>query len=136
MNDCLFCKIVSGQIPSYLVWQDDKFLAILDIFPSTLGQTLVISKVHHTSDFSKLADTDLKDLIVATKKVAKILNSYFDDVNRSCLIFEGFDIDHIHAKLYPIHGKLSLKEYLCHPPQKADDKALLELQSNITNYKH
>jgi len=133
MSNCLFCKIVAGNIPSYPIWQDKNFIAILDIFPSTIGQTLVISKQHYSSDFSKLPDSVLKDLSLASKKVARILTSSFSDVSRTCLVFEGFDIDHIHAKLYPMHGLTPLSTYLSNKPSQSDPDTLESLQRQITN---
>lgn len=46
MNECIFCKIVNGEIPCYKVYEDDDVLAFLDISQTTLGHTLVISKKH------------------------------------------------------------------------------------------
>jgi histidine triad (HIT) family protein len=48
MNDCLFCKIVSGQIPAFKICEDDKYLAFLDISRFTEGHTLVIPKKHYS----------------------------------------------------------------------------------------
>ena len=132
MSDCLFCKIVAGDIPSYPIWQDKNFIAILDIFPATIGQTLVISKKHYGSDFSHLPNQVLKDLSLASKKVAQLLNSAFTDVSRTCLILEGFDIDHIHAKLYPMHGLTPLSTYLSGKPSQSDSNTLESLQHQIT----
>jgi histidine triad (HIT) family protein len=47
MQECIFCKIVDGEIPSYKVAENDKFLAFLDISQMTQGHTLVIPKEHH-----------------------------------------------------------------------------------------
>jgi histidine triad (HIT) family protein len=47
MNNCLFCKIVKGEIPSYKVYEDDNFLSFLDIRPLTKGNALVIPKKHY-----------------------------------------------------------------------------------------
>lgn len=47
-NTCIFCKAVSGKAPSYKIYEDDKFVAILDIFPVTKGHVLVIPKTHYT----------------------------------------------------------------------------------------
>ena len=46
-SDCIFCKIVKGEIPSYKVYEDDNFLAILDINPQSPGHTQVITKKHY-----------------------------------------------------------------------------------------
>lgn len=47
MPDCIFCKIVRGEIPSHKVYEDDLFLAFLDIHPQTPGHVQVIPKEHH-----------------------------------------------------------------------------------------
>jgi histidine triad (HIT) family protein len=47
MNDCLFCKIVGGEIPSYKIYENDKYLAFLDISRFTDGHTLIIPKKHY-----------------------------------------------------------------------------------------
>ena len=45
-NDCIFCKIVKGEIPSHKVYEDDFFIAFMDIFPTVKGHTLIIPKEH------------------------------------------------------------------------------------------
>ena len=47
MDNCIFCKIIKGELPSYKVYEDELFISILDIFPRTKGHTLVIPKKHH-----------------------------------------------------------------------------------------
>ena len=47
MRECIFCKIVAGELPSYKVYEDANFLAFLDIYPRTKGHTLVIPKKHY-----------------------------------------------------------------------------------------
>lgn len=47
MENCIFCKIVKKEIPAHIVYEDDKFLAFLDIHPVSLGHTLIIPKVHY-----------------------------------------------------------------------------------------
>ncbi|KKU15012.1 MAG: HIT-family protein [Microgenomates group bacterium GW2011_GWC2_45_8] len=46
MDKCIFCEIVAGNIPSYKIYEDEKYLAFLDVFPTTEGHTLVIPKKH------------------------------------------------------------------------------------------
>ena len=102
-DDCVFCKIVNGDIPSYKVYEDDKFLAFLDGQPNCRGQTLVVTKDHHGSYVFDLDDDVYEELLKTTKKVAKILEKGLN-VNKVALVFEGLGVDHIHAKLYPMHG--------------------------------
>jgi len=104
MDDCIFCKIVSGEAPSHKVWEDEKHLAFLSIFPNTKGVTVVITKEHYPSYAFDLPDDILNGLIMATKKVAKLLEMKMEDVGRSAMVFEGFGVDHAHAKLFPMHG--------------------------------
>jgi histidine triad (HIT) family protein len=104
MPDCIFCKIVKGEAPSHTVWEDEKHLAFLSIFPNTEGVTVVIPKAHHSSYIADLPDTVSNDLLSAAKKVAKKIDAAYDDVDRCGIVFEGFGVNHIHAKLFPLHG--------------------------------
>jgi histidine triad (HIT) family protein len=104
MSDCIFCKIVEGGIPSHKVWENEKFLAFLSIFPNTEGVTVVIPKKHYSSYVFDLPKDVRKELVEAAGTVAKILDEKLEDVGRTALVFEGFGVDHVHAKLFPMHG--------------------------------
>lgn len=110
-NDCIFCQIVTGTAPTHKVWEDKNHLAFLSIFPNTEGFTVVIPKQHYGSYAFEQSDEVLKELIVATKKVAQILDHYFDDVARTGMFFEGYGVDHLHSKLFPMHGTSSVKGF-------------------------
>lgn len=102
-KDCIFCRIVKGEIPSAKIWEDKKHIAILDIFPNTLGQTLVIPKDHHTSYAFDIPDIAYKDLMFAAKTVGKLLDKRLKVV-RTAMVAEGMAATHAHIKLYPLHG--------------------------------
>lgn len=104
MEDCIFCKIVNGTAPAYKVWEDEKYLAFLTIFPNTEGFTVVVTKDHYDSYAFDLPDDVLTGLVLASKKVGKLLDERLDDVGRTGMIFEGFGVNHMHAKLFPMHG--------------------------------
>jgi len=108
-NKCVFCEIISKNDPDAIFWQDDNYVAFLSIDPNTLGFSLVVPKQHHGSDILKMPDTDLQAFILAAKKVATILENYFDDVGRVGLIMEGTGIDHAHIKLVPMHDTGHMK---------------------------
>lgn len=148
MEDCIFCKIVNGQAPSHKIWEDENHLAFLSIFPNTEGFTVVIPKAHYPSYAFELPDKVLTELIIAAKKVGKILDEKLDDVGRTGLIFEGFGVDHAHAKLFPMHGtkmegwkpvKSDVDKYFekyegyisSHDYKRADDEKLMELAKKI-----
>lgn len=111
MSDCRFCKIVKKEEKSYTVWEDESHVAFLSIFPNTEGVTVVIPKVHYSSYAFDLADNVLTDLILAAKKVAKLLDEKLEDVGRTAMVFEGFGVDHVHAKLFPMHGTAKMESW-------------------------
>jgi histidine triad (HIT) family protein len=103
MKNCIFCQIISnGNNPS-LFWEDDDFVAFLDKYPNTKGQSLVLPKKHYDSNILKLADPIFSELMLASKKVAKILEDNLH-VKRVALVCEGMGVNHAHVKLYPLHG--------------------------------
>ena len=103
-SDCIFCKIVAGEAPCHKIWEDEKHLAFLSIFPNTEGFSVVATKQHASSYAFDLPDDVLSGLVQAAKKVGKLLDAAFDDVGRTGMMFEGFGVDHAHAKLFPMHG--------------------------------
>jgi diadenosine tetraphosphate (Ap4A) HIT family hydrolase len=107
MEDCIFCKIVNGKAPVHKIWEDEKHIAFLSIFPNTPGFTVMVTKEHLPSYFADNDDQILTEFITAAKKVAKLIDAGFDDVGRTGLIAEGFGVDHLHLKLFPMHGTKS-----------------------------
>ncbi len=149
--DCIFCKIISGTAPSHTVWEDEKHVAFLSIFPNTEGTTVVIPKAHYPSYAFDLSDEVLTELMLATKKVAKLLDSKLEDVGRTAMVFEGFGVDHIHAKLFPMHGTADMAEWRpiessietyfdiypgyisSHDARRADDQELADIARKIAS---
>jgi len=107
---CIFCQMASGNInPDGLFWEDEKYMAFIALTPNTEGFSVVIPKRHFSSDVLKMPDKDLNDFVLTAKKVANILENYFDDVGRVGLIMEGTGVDHAHIKLFPMHGTEHMK---------------------------
>jgi histidine triad (HIT) family protein len=69
MDECLFCKIVAGELPSTRVYEDERVVAILDIFPATRGHALVIPRAH-AADIHELPGDDLAAAAAAAKHLA------------------------------------------------------------------
>lgn len=67
-NNCIFCKIGSGEIPSYKLYEDDDFKVFLDLSPTTYGHALIIPKEHYANLF-ELDDTIASKALVLAKKV-------------------------------------------------------------------
>jgi diadenosine tetraphosphate (Ap4A) HIT family hydrolase len=102
MDNCIFCKIVKGELPSVKIWEDGEFLAILDMYPNTKGVTLIIPKDHYDSYVFDMPDEFYQKIMQATKKVVKMLEKGLG-VQRIAMVMEGLLINHAHIKLYPIH---------------------------------
>ncbi|MDP3989684.1 MAG: HIT domain-containing protein [archaeon] len=71
-QQCVFCKIIDGSIPSTKIYEDDRCIVVLDINPSTKGHVLLIPK-HHYAIMPQVSDEDLGHLFVVAKKLSQIL---------------------------------------------------------------
>ncbi|MDN5043794.1 HIT domain-containing protein [Aliarcobacter butzleri] len=120
-DSCIFCEIVKSQRKCHKIWEDDFHLAFLSIYPNCEGVTVVIPKKHYSSYAFELNNKVLSDLILASKKVALLLDKAFKDVSRTALVLEGFGVNHVHAKLYPLHGTAKYKQNWEEIKSKRDD---------------
>ena len=102
MDDCIFCKIIKGEIPSYKIYEDEDILVFLDINPSTNGDALIIPKKH----FVSIEDIDV-DTLTKIDNVKKIVyNKLKERLNCEGLTFAqnnglGQDIKHFHVHATP-----------------------------------
>jgi len=103
MEECVFCKIVKGEIPCHKIYEDEDFLAILDINPNTKGVTLVLTKDHYDSYVFDMPQDMYQKLMSVTKKIVKMMEKGLE-VKRVAMVMEGMGINHVHMKLYPLHG--------------------------------
>ena len=99
----LFDKIINKEIDSWVVYEDQHYLAFLTPFPNTEGLTVVIPKINPGSYIFDLDDTSYKDLLLVSKKIAKALERALG-VERVALVLEGTGVAHVHVKLFPLHG--------------------------------
>ena len=97
MEDCLFCKIVSGQIPCHKVYEDEHYLAFLDIRPYTMGHTLVVPKLHYRWVYDV---NDISGLWKFTNEVALKLKATLDPDFITILTI-GNEVPHAHIHLIP-----------------------------------
>ena len=102
----IFDKIVSGEMPSWTVWQDENHMAFLTPFPNTPGFTVVIPKKNVGDYLFSLDASDYEGLLNASKTVAKKLEKAFG-TPRVAMIVEGTGVAHVHVKLIPLHGDLA-----------------------------
>lgn len=104
MSDCIFCKIANNESPCFKIWENDDFMAFLDIMPNVKWQTLIIPKKHYDSDLFQIDDEKFfGKLMSATKEVIDMLKKSLK-VKRVWMIMEWMWVNHLHLKLYPMYG--------------------------------
>ena len=103
-DDCLFCKIVEGEIPSAKVYEDDHVYAFMDISQVTTGHTLVIPKVH-TRDIYETPDNVAGELFARVPKIAQAIKEAYNPVGMNLLnnneIMAGQSVFHLHIHIIP-----------------------------------
>lgn len=115
--NCLFCKIIEGEIPSYKIFEDDMVIAFLDINPASPGHTLIVPKKHE-ADFTTLNSEILNHLQLVAEKLTKELMTKLKTTGCSLVINYGStqDIKHFHLHLIPkghqVYQKASIEEIL------------------------
>jgi histidine triad (HIT) family protein len=97
----IFSKIIAGEIPSYKIAENNKFLAFLDIFPLVEGHVLVVPKIEIDNLFD-LSDDYLAEMLVFAKPVAKAIEAAFA-CNRCGIAVLGLEVPHAHMHLVPIN---------------------------------
>ncbi len=113
MEDCIFCKIVKGDIPCFKVYEDDRVLAFEDVNPISEGHTLIIPKAH-AENIWEISDEDLTAIHLASKKVADAIKEVLTPVGVAALQLNGRGVNqvvmHYHLHLIPrVSGSPELK---------------------------
>ncbi len=101
--DCVFCKILSGEIPSYKIYEDENVIAILDISQATKGHTIIISKQHYKNLYD--IDEDLAaNIFRFVPKIANAIKKAFNPIGLNVLINTEKPLQtvfHFHLHLIP-----------------------------------
>jgi histidine triad (HIT) family protein len=104
MDDCIFCRIINGEIPSLKVYENDKVLAFEDINPITEGHTLVVPK-SHAQDLWEISGADLTAVQLAAKKIIQAIKDALHPTGVACLQLNGRGVNqmvmHYHLHLIP-----------------------------------
>lgn len=104
MENCIFCKIIKKEIPAHIVYEDDHFLAFLDINPQSPGHCQVIPKEHHRWVWDLPAQAGVPGNIGAyfevAQKIAKAQMKAFDTEWILSKIV-GDEVEHAHIWVYP-----------------------------------
>lgn len=99
----IFSRIINGEIPSYKIAEDERYVAFLDICPVRSGHTLVIPKVV-TDYLFDLDDDYLAGMLVFARPIAKAIDRATGCI-RTGIVVEGLEVPHAHIHLIPIYDK-------------------------------
>jgi len=118
-SDCIFCKIVKGEIPAFKIFEDKRFLAFMDINPINDGQVVLIPK-QHIEYFFDIQEPIYSEIFQVVKKLSEPIRKAMN-AQKTTIAIEGFEIDHAHIKIIPANSGTDLERTNAH---KADLKEL------------
>lgn len=125
----IFSKIINREIPGHFIYEDEQCVVILDKYPAVPGQCLVILRREVDYIFD-LEAAEYDHLMQTVKRVAHGLDTAFD-TDRTCVVVEGFEVPHVHIKLYPMKRDDENLGDVMTRVEEADDETLSELAEKI-----
>ena len=103
-ENCIYCKILAGEIPSTAVYEDDDFKAILDVNPAARGHVIILPK-NHAANIYELPDEDASKIMIVAKKIATAIEKAYhcDGVNilQNNGEAAGQTVFHLHVHVIP-----------------------------------
>lgn len=134
MADCIFCKIIAGEIPAARIYEDDETLAFLDIHPNVKGHALIIPK-SHVKDLREAAPAEMAAVLKTAQRIApailKATNSEGFNIAMNNGAAAGQVIFHWHVHLIPRTSDDGLKFW---PEQSYADGEAVELAKKIQEH--
>lgn len=115
----IFTKIIHREIPGFFVYEDDVCVVLMDKFPAVEGQVMVVPKQEAGYIFD-LPDEVYLHICAIAKLVATALDAVFQ-TERTCLVVEGFEVPHVHIKLYPMTEAEPLGSVMPKQSEASDD---------------
>lgn len=131
-DNCIFCKLANGEIPTNTLYEDDMFRVIFDLSPATEGHALILPKEHY-SNLYELSDEAASKALILAKKMAGVMTEYFGadgfnivQNNGECA---GQTVFHFHMHLIPRYeGDHAIKFW---KPGKTDSEKLSKWSKEI-----
>ena len=132
MNDCIFCKIAKGEIPSATVYEDDDFRVIMDISPASEGHMIILPK-EHAANVYELSDVTASKIYVLAKKLATALKDELDcdgiNILQNNGEAAGQTVFHLHMHIIPRYYSDDIS--IRWNQGKSDTDSLTELAKSI-----
>ena len=125
----IFSKIIAGEIPSYKIKEDEKFIAFLDVFPLVKGHVLVVPKIE-TDKLFDLPDDYLREMLIFAKPIAAAIECSID-CKRCGISVVGLEVPHAHMHLVPINTADDLN--FTREKMKVDPEEMKRIQELIVS---
>jgi histidine triad (HIT) family protein len=133
-GDCLFCKIIAGEIPSYNIYEDGEITAFLDISPVNNGHTLVLPK-KHVENLLEMDDETISSVFIKvrdiSKAVMKSMNADGFNIEINNYKAAGQLVDHAHIHIVPRFESDGLRHW---PGKKLAEQEMREIAEKIKTY--
>lgn len=134
-KNCIFCKIIKGEIPCAKIFEDDKVFSFLDIAPANKGHTLIVTKNHYET-LLDTPDEDLNDMMLKAKKIVRAMSSALGCDGFNILInnkkVAGQLVLHAHIHIIPRFKGDGID--LNWMPKKYNDKEIDEFKEKIKSF--
>lgn len=125
----IFSKIINGEIPSFKVYENEYVYAFLDIFPQSIGHTLIVPKCE-VDHFVDVPEPYYSAIFQAAKKLAPAIQKA-TECNRICSMFIGYEVPHCHYHLVPTN---TMEDANFEKRPQADMNELKSMQEKIISY--
>ena len=134
--DCIFCKIVKGEIPSYKIYEDDIVIAILDISQTTEGHTLVIPKKHYKNLYE--LDSNMSgEIFKIIPNISKAIKKAFNHIGLNLIINTERPlqtVNHLHIHLIPRYENDTLDINFQNNQKDMNHEKYLSINEKIKKY--
>lgn len=135
LSDCIFCKIINKKVESYIIFEDNDMVCILDVFPANKGHILVIPKIHVVDIFSLEKSLGAK-LFSKTTELAKCIKTTFGTNNINIIQnngpIAGQSVNHFHIHIIPrFENDNFIGIHQQYEPLQLDNKTFTELRDSI-----
>jgi histidine triad (HIT) family protein len=129
-EECLFCRIAHGELPSHILYESAEVLAVLDAYPIREGHVQVISRKHYPY-FDSLPAEVAAEMFEVGRNLAPVLRKLYS-VERVGFMYSGRDIPHAHAHVVPLVNR----EVTFKSRPRAEERALEETAAKIGSVLH
>ena len=134
MENCIFCKIANGEIPSATLYEDEDFRVILDLGPASKGHALILPKSHAANIYELQDETAGKAMILAKKMATKLrdgLNCDGFNIVQNNGEIAGQTVFHFHMHLIPRYKEDKNDDILKYTPLELSDDEMKEILDMI-----